>query len=61
MRRLIIVTFCIGLAACARPVTIANPCGVIIDSLKDVRGATPAETRRIDKHHGRGFEAGCWQ
>jgi hypothetical protein len=33
---------------------------VITDSLMTVRGATPADTRRIDIHFERGVAAGCW-
>ncbi|MCO5092007.1 hypothetical protein [Bosea sp. (in: a-proteobacteria)] len=61
MRALILV-FALGLSGCARDsVAIAQPCGVIVDSLADVRGATPAETRRIDIHFERGVAAGCWE
>jgi hypothetical protein len=33
---------------------------VIADSLMNVRGATTADTRRIDIHFERGVAAGCW-
>ena len=51
----------IALAASAcQTVPVDKPCGVITDSLKDVRGATPADNRRIDIHFERGVGAGCW-
>lgn len=51
----------IALAASAcQMVPVDKPCGVIADSLRDVRGATPADTRRIDIHFERGVAAGCW-
>ncbi len=51
----------IALAASAcQTVPVDKPCGVITDSLRDVRGASPAETRRIDVHFERGVAAGCW-
>ena len=60
MRALICLLPMLALATCSEQVSIAAPCGVIVDSLKDVRGATPAETRRIDVHFERGVAAGCW-
>ena len=42
-------------------VPVDRPCGVIRDSLKTVRGVTPADARRIDIHYERGRAAGCWQ
>lgn len=47
------------LAACASA-PVDRPCGVITDSLKDVRGADSSERRRIDMHFERGVAAGCW-
>jgi hypothetical protein len=49
------------LAACQTPPVHVAPCGVIRDSLKDVRGASPADTKRIDIHFERGRAAGCWR
>jgi hypothetical protein len=40
---------------------VDKPCGVLADSLRNVRGATPADTRRIDIHFERGVAAGCWR
>lgn len=48
------------LTACASPAPVDRPCGVIIDSLKDVQGADANERRRIDVHFERGVAAGCW-
>lgn len=47
-------------SACGKTVPVDKPCGVIADSLREVRGATPADTRRIDIHFERGVAAGCW-
>lgn len=61
MRALVLLACALMLSGCGRDtVSIAAPCGVIADSLKDVRGATPADTRRIDIHFERGIAAGCW-
>ncbi len=52
-----------GIALAAAPcqtVPVDRPCGVITDSLRDVRGASATETRRIDVHFERGVAAGCW-
>jgi hypothetical protein len=59
MRAVIIIGAALALSACST-VTVDRPCGVIIDSLRDVQGATPAMTRRIDIHVERGIAAGCW-
>lgn len=59
MKTLIAIGIALTLAAC-QTVTVDRPCGVITDSLRDVRGATPADTRRIDIHVERGIAAGCW-
>lgn len=55
------VTILLALAACQSPAPVDRPCGVIRDSLRDVTGATPAMTRRIDIHFERGVAAGCWR
>lgn len=47
-------------SACQTAAPVSKPCGVIVDSLATVRGATPADTRRIDLHFERGVAAGCW-
>lgn len=49
-----------AVSACLKTVPVDRPCGVITDSLATVRGATPADTRRIDVHFERGVAAGCW-
>ena len=49
----------LAVAAC-QTVPVDRPCGVITDALRDGRGATPADTRRIDIHFERGVAAGCW-
>jgi hypothetical protein len=41
-------------------VSVNRPCGVITDSLRDVQGKTPQDTRRIDVHFERGVAAKCW-
>ncbi len=50
----------LALAGCAAPPPAARPCGVIIDDLRDVRGRTAADDRRIDRHFERGVGGGCW-
>lgn len=60
MRALILIGMLLALGGCQERVSFAAPCGVIADSLRDVRGATPADTRRIDIHFERGVAAGCW-
>lgn len=49
----------LAVSAC-QTAPVDRPCGVISDSLRDVQGATPADTRRIDVHFERGIAAGCW-
>jgi hypothetical protein len=55
------LTALLSLAACQTTAPVDRPCGVIRDSLRDVQGATPAMTRRIDVHFERGVAAGCWR
>lgn len=50
----------VALTACQTPAPVDRPCGVITDSLRDVIGKTPADTRRIDVHLERGIAAKCW-
>jgi hypothetical protein len=58
---------CTGIWDRARCLCLPNgspgnrPCGVIADSLMNVRGATSAGTRRIDIHFEHGVAAGCWE
>jgi hypothetical protein len=54
-----VVFLCMAFGACAT-VPVNRPCGVITDSLRDVQGKTPQDTRRIDVHFERGVAAGCW-
>jgi hypothetical protein len=58
--RAVIVLGVLALAGC-QSAPVDRPCGVIVDSLQDVRGATPADVRRIDIHFERGVAAGCWK
>lgn len=51
----------LAVSACQTTAPVDRPCGVITDSLATVRGATPADTRRIDIHFERGVSAGCWK
>jgi hypothetical protein len=61
MRALIIVIgLSLNVAAC-KSFPLSDPCGVIKDSLKDVRGATPDGDRRISVNYERGRAAGCWE
>ena len=60
MMRALIILAALALAGCAT-VPVDRPCGVIVDSLRDVKGATDADTRRIDVHYERGVAAGCWR
>lgn len=60
MRTVAVLFVGLALSACQRTAPVDRPCGVIVDSLRDVRGATPAMTRRIDVHFERGIAAGCW-
>lgn len=49
----------LAVSAC-QTAPVDRPCGVITDSLANVQGATPADTRRIDVHFEKGVAAGCW-
>jgi hypothetical protein len=51
----------LAVSACQTTALVDKPCGVITDSLMNVQGATPADTRRIDVHFERGVAAGCWR
>lgn len=42
-------------------VPVNRPCGVITDSLQDVRGTTPEGDLRISQHFERGVAASCWK
>lgn len=61
MKRVLIILPLLAVAACATPVPVDRPCGVIIDSLRDVQGKNGAERRRVDIHFERGVAAGCWR
>ena len=60
MRALIFAVFAIGLAGCQTTAPVNRPCGVIVDSLKDVQGKRASDVQRIDRHFERGVGAGCW-
>jgi hypothetical protein len=60
MKPLIVLALMAVIAGCAS-VPVDRPCGVIRDSLYDVKGATPSDVRRIDVHFERGKAAGCWR
>ncbi len=63
MRKAITVAaLALTLAGCgaAANVQIAQPCGVIRDSLKDVRATTRDGERRLSNHFERGVAAKCW-
>ena len=51
----------LAVSACQTASPVDRPCGVITDSLANVQGATPADTRRIDLHFERGVAANCWK
>jgi len=61
MRALMAGLYVLALATCQHTLPVDRPCGVIVDSLRDVRGATPVMNRRIDVHFERGVAAGCWR
>jgi len=56
-----IVAAALGLAGCQTAMPVNRPCGVIVDSLRDVVGKTPRDRQRIDQHFERGVAAGCWK
>jgi hypothetical protein len=59
MRHTALIFLLLALAGCStRPVD--RPCGVLKDSLFDVRATTPAGQQRLDIHYVRGQAAGCW-
>ena len=60
MRPAAILLVALALAGC-QSVPVDRPCGVIKDSLIDVRATTPDGERRINIHHARGAAAGCWR
>jgi hypothetical protein len=55
-----LIVIALALAGC-QSVPVDRPCGVIQDSLIDVRATTPDGERRINVHHARGRAAGCWK
>lgn len=51
-----------GISGCASsPQPVLKPCGVIKDSLKDVKAVTREGNYRIDMHYEGGRKAGCWK
>lgn len=59
MRKQALIFLAIVLSGCASA-PVDRPCGVITDSLRDVKGANAQERRRIDVHFERGVAAKCW-
>lgn len=50
-----------ALTGCATaPPGEIKPCGVIVDSLKDVQATTPDGNRRLSDHYERGHAVKCW-
>jgi hypothetical protein len=60
MRALILLALALGLSACQTAQPVNRPCGVIDDSLADVRATTAAGQGRINRHFERGVAAKCW-
>lgn len=60
MKRILILVGVLAAAGCQEALPVNKPCGVIVDSLKDVAGKTPRDRARIDQHFERGVAAGCW-
>jgi hypothetical protein len=52
--------FGLVLSGCSTIQPVNHPCGVIVDSLRDVHGTTPSGDNRISRHFERGVAAGCW-
>ena len=52
----LLLTGCAGMGA----LPVDQPCGVLRDSLADVRGRTAKGDQRIAEHFERGVRAGCW-
>lgn len=61
MRAVILIAVALALAGCQPKAPAPTACGVIIDDLRDVKGKTPEDHRRIDRHFERGVGAGCWK
>jgi hypothetical protein len=60
MRRMIMCLLPLLLSACATPVPVNRPCGVITDDLAGVTATDAAGNQRIGIHRVRGVRAGCW-
>lgn len=61
MRKALIVTIgALALAGCTTT-GVNKPCGVISDSLGDVRATTRDGDRRLAAHYEAGVAAGCWK
>ena len=61
MRAVMLILAALALAGCQTTTPPTTPCGVIIDDLRDVKGKTLADDRRIDRHFERGIGGGCWK
>lgn len=61
MNAAVAVAIGIGLSGCASPQPTLKPCGVIRDSLVDVKATDDAGERRLAVHYERGRAAGCWK
>ena len=62
--RLMAATLSVGigtaLGGCVSDQPVNSPCGVIVDSLIDVKSTTRDGNRRLSNHFERGRAAGCW-
>ena len=60
MSALLLVGLGIGISGCVSTEPVDHPCGVIVDSLKDIHAQTRDGERRISDHYERGRSAHCW-
>ena len=61
MRKATAIVIALATGTCAGQLPTSAPCGVIVDSLKDVLGKRPSDVKRLDFHFERGVAAGCWR
>jgi len=59
---LIVIGLALLVTGCGgdKDITFTEPCGVIIDPLKNVNAKTRSGQKRIDTHFERGVAAKCW-